>query len=232
MSEIPAGAPEPDEKRRAHEQHSADDSQTAAEIRGGHAARGAWMFARGAAAFVFGIVTVFFPREQLAGPTQLALRVDTADYLIIGYLIVQGLLIVGFARHVTASARTPVLGQVVIVLPALIFLFLADQPGQLCAAVAVWALLHAACELWLWSLVRSLPNSSDFLIVGGIHALVGVIIAFGDDMGALTVIGFTGAGMLASGVLYMLGGYARRNLATRAAEAPGTDGAPGTAGTD
>ena len=95
----------------------------------------------------------------------------------------------------------------------------------------MWALLHAACELWLWSLVRSLPSSSDFLIVGGIHALVGVIIAFGDDMGALTVIGFTGAGMLASGVLYMLGGYSRRSLARTSAEDPAADN-PGDESTD
>lgn len=182
------------------------------------------MFLRGAAGVIFGLVTVFFPREQISGPAQLALRVDTADYLVIGYLIVQGLLILGFARSVTASARTPVLGQAVIVLPALVFLFLADQPGQLRAAVGVWALLHAACELWLWSYVRSLPSSSDFLIVGGIHALIGIIIAFGDDMGALTVIGFTGAGMLASGVLYMLGGYSRRNLAAQATGTSGTEG--------
>lgn len=225
MSETPAGAAEP-------ENHSADDTQSAAEIRAGHAARGTWMILRGAACFIFGLVTVFFPREQISGPAQLALRVDTADYLVIGYLIVQGLLILGFARNVTASARTPVLGQAVIVLPALVFLFFADQPGQLRAAVGVWALLHAACELWLWSYVRRLPNSSDFLIVGGIHALVGIIIAFGEDMGALTVIGFTGAGMLASGVLYMIGGYSRRNLAAQATGTSGTDGTSGTGGTD
>ncbi|MCT1828793.1 hypothetical protein [Brevibacterium luteolum] len=224
MSDTPAGAPEPDETHSADESHSADEAVRPAEIRAGQSARGAWMFARGAAAFIFGIVTVFFPREQIGGPAQLALRVDTADYLLIGYLVVQGLLILGFARAVTTSVRTPVLGQAVIVIPAIIFLFLAEQPGQLRAAVAVWALLHAACELWLWSLVRSLPSSSDFLIVGGIHALIGIIIAFGDDMGALTVIGFTGAAMLASGVLYMLGGYSRRSQARRTtASGPATD---------
>lgn len=218
MSDTPAGTPEPDETA------SPETALSPAEIRAGQSARGTWMFARGAAAFLFGIVTVFFPREQIGGPAQLALRVDTADYLLIGYLIVQGLLILGFARAVTTSARTPVLGQAVIVIPAIIFLFFAEQPGQLRAAVAVWALLHAACELWLWSLVRSLPSSSDFLIVGGIHALIGIIIAFGDDMGALTVIGFTGAGMLASGVLYMLGGYSRRSQARRTtASGPATD---------
>ena len=81
MSETPARAPEPENRR-------ADDTQSAAEIRAGHAARGTWMFLRGAAGVIFGLVTVFFPREQISGPAQLALRVDTADYLVIGLSLI------------------------------------------------------------------------------------------------------------------------------------------------
>jgi hypothetical protein len=62
--------------------------------------------------------------------------------------------------------------------------------------------------------------SSDFLITGGIHVLLAVILFAGTDMNALSVLGFTGAAALVAGVFSIVGGTARRSgrSQTRAGE--------------
>lgn len=208
---------------------------------------GMWMFIRGIAGVAFGLATVFWPRETLANITQLTLGVDVADYVILAYLVLSAVLLVGQALAVRSAARTvtgsagasgqagasgpaPVfgqfvtglLGQAIVVIPTGIFLLIADTPAQLRAAVCIWAVLHGSVELWLYRLARTAPMASDHLLAAFCHVLLGVIVGFGDDMGALTVFGFAGAAVLIASVLYMLGGYTRVSRA-RAALASAAD---------
>lgn len=176
-------------------------------------ATGTWMLARGALGFAFGLATVFWPRQELSGATQLTLSVGTADWVIIAYLGLNALLLIPSAGAVAPPVRTALLGQAVVVIPAIVFLLIADTSAELRAAVCIWALLHGGLELWMYRTVRCLPMASDHLIAAGCHLLLGVIVGFGTDMGALTVFGFTGAAVLIASVLYMLGGYSRRSRA-------------------
>ncbi len=171
-----------------------------------------WMIARGVLGVIFAIVAAFVPREQLGSIAQLALRVDFVDYLLMGYIGLNALLLVGQGSS-TKLLRTQLWGQAVIAIPALIFLMFASYPGQLRAAVLAWALLHAALELWMYKDMRGTASASDYLYSGIAHGLLGVILIFGDNFGALTIIGFTSAATLIAGVLYVLGGLTRRKLA-------------------
>ncbi|SMY12144.1 Uncharacterized membrane protein HdeD, DUF308 family [Brevibacterium jeotgali] len=169
------------------------------------------MAVRGGLAIVFGIVTVFWPREQIGSPANLNISVTTVDAILIAYLILSGLLVLLQGIATRTDARMALLGQAVVVIPGIVFLLLADVPGELRAAIAVWAVLHGILELWIWRLGRHERMSSDFLIAGGIHVLLGVIVLAGTDMNALSVMGFAGAAAMISGVFYMVGGYSRRS---------------------
>lgn len=170
---------------------------------------GRWMFVRGLLGFAFGMATVFWPRDILADPTQLTLGVQTVDWVIMAYLVVSAVLLVLAARSTPQPVRTALLGQAVVVVPAVVFLLIADTPPQLRAAVCIWAILHGALELWVHRTLRTSPMASDHLIAAGCHLLLGVILAFGSDMGALTIFGFAGAAVVIASVLYMVGGYSR-----------------------
>lgn len=170
---------------------------------------GRWMFVRGLLGFAFGMATVFWPRDILADPTQLTLGVQTVDWVIMAYLVVSAVLLVLAARSTPQPVRTALLGQAVVVVPAVVFLLIADTPPQLRAAVCIWAILHGALELWVHRTLRTSPMASDHLIAAGCHLLLGVILAFGSDMGALTIFGFSGAAVVIASVLYMVGGYSR-----------------------
>lgn len=170
---------------------------------------GRWMFVRGLLGFAFGMATVFWPRDILADPTQLTLGVQTVDWVIMAYLVVSAVLLVLAARSTPQPVRTALLGQAVVVVPAVVFLLIADTPPQLRAAVCIWAILHGALELWIHRTLRTSPMASDYLIAAGCHLLLGVILAFGSDMGALTIFGFAGAAVVIASVLYMVGGYSR-----------------------
>lgn len=170
---------------------------------------GRWMFVRGLLGFAFGMATVFWPRDILADPTQLTLGVQTVDWVIMAYLVVSAVLLVLAARSTPQPVRTALLGQAVVVVPAVVFLVIADTPPQLRAAVCIWAILHGALELWVHRTLRTSPMASDHLIAAGCHLLLGVILAFGSDMGALTIFGFAGAAVVIASVLYMVGGYSR-----------------------
>ncbi|GAA4283629.1 hypothetical protein GCM10022261_11600 [Brevibacterium daeguense] len=193
---------------------SEQDSGRAAESTVSHArSMGTWMFVRGVLGFAFGMATIFWPRETLANATQLTLGVQTVDLVLIAYLVLSAVLLIGQSRRADPGVRTALLGQAVVVIPAVIFLFISDTPPELRAAVCIWALLHGGLELWIYWMQRSAAMASDHLIAAGCHLLLGVIVAFGSDMGALTVFGFAGAAVLISSVLYMLGGYSRRSRA-------------------
>lgn len=170
---------------------------------------GRWMFVRGLLGFAFGMATVFWPRDILADPTQLTLGVQTVDWVIMAYLVVSAVLLVLAARSTPQPVRTALLGQAVVVVPAVVFLLIADTPPQLRAAVCIWAILHGALELWIHRTLRTSLMASDHLIAAGCHLLLGVILAFGSDMGALTIFGFAGAAVVIASVLYMVGGYSR-----------------------
>ena len=186
---------------------------------------GTWMVIRGGLAVVFGLATVFWPREQIGSPANLNIRVDIADVLLLAYLLLQGILVLVQGLRTRTDMRMPMLGQAVVAIPGVLFLLVADTPGQLRAAIAVWAVLHGILELWIWRGHRDEGMSSDFLIIGGIHVLLGVILFAGTDMNALSVLGFTGAAALIAGVFSIVGGTARRSdrARTRAADAEVAD---------
>lgn len=179
---------------------------------------GAPMILRGILGVAFGFVTVFWPRDS-SNPLQLKLPTDVVDHLAIAYLVLFALVLVFEAVRSPLNVRTAIFGQAVIAIPAIVFLFLADQPAELRAALSIWALLHGALEFWVHRQLKSQPMASDFLIAAAVHALLGVILVFGDGMEALSILGFTGAATLIAGVLFVIGGYSRlskgRQLAKR-----------------
>ncbi|WP_209370225.1 HdeD family acid-resistance protein [Brevibacterium renqingii] len=178
---------------------------------------GAPMIVRGVLGVAFGIVTVFWPRDAV-NPAQLSLPTDVVDHLAIGYLILFALVLVFQAVRSPLNVRTAVYGQAVIAVPAIVFLFLADQPAELRAALSIWALLHGVLELWSWRQLKSQPMASDFLIAAGVHVLLGIILVFGDGMEALSILGFTGAATLIAGVILIIGGYSRLSKARQLAQ--------------
>ncbi|MDN5737012.1 MAG: hypothetical protein L0H05_12515, partial [Brevibacterium aurantiacum] len=110
-----------------------------------------------------------------------------------------------------------VYGQAIITVPAIVFLFLAEQPAELRAAMSIWALLHGLLELWNYRQLKSHPMASDFLIAAACHVLLGVILMFGDGFGALWILGFTGVATLIAGVIFIIGGYSRISKAKQVA---------------
>ena len=173
------------------------------------ASRLGWpMVVRGILGVAFGIVTVFWPRDAI-NPAQLSLPTEVVDHLAIGYLILFALVLVFQAVRSPLDVRTAIYGQAVIAIPAIVFLFLADHPAELRAALSIWALLHGALEFWAYRQLRSQPMASDFLIASGVHVLLGIILVFGDGMEALSILGFTGAATLIAGVIFIIGGYSR-----------------------
>ena len=173
------------------------------------ASRLGWpMVARGILGVVFGIVTVFWPRDS-SNPLQLSMPTEVVDHLAIAYLILFALALVFQAVRSPLNVRTAIFGQAVIAIPAIVFLFLADHPAEVRAALSIWALLHGALEFWAYRQLRSQPMASDFLIASGVHVLLGIILVFGDGMEALSILGFTGAATLIAGVIFIIGGYSR-----------------------
>ena len=173
------------------------------------ASRLGWpMVVRGILGVAFGVVTVFWPRDS-SNPLQLSMPTEVVDHLAIGYLILFALALVFQAVRSPLNVRTAIFGQAVIAIPAIVFLFLADHPAELRAALSIWALLHGALEFWAYRQLRSQPMASDFLIASGVHVLLGIILVFGDGMEALSILGFTGAATLIAGVIFIIGGYSR-----------------------
>ncbi|WAL39464.1 hypothetical protein BRM1_09255 [Brevibacterium sp. BRM-1] len=178
---------------------------------------GAFMIARGAAGAAFGLATVFWPRVQLASAAQLAIGVRTAALVTLGYLLVAGILLFLQSVRQRGTVRLVLQCEAIIVLPAAVFLLLAQQPGQLRAAVCIWALLHGLLELWMYRVRRAEPMAADFLISAGLHVLLAVIVGFGTQMAALSVFGFAGAAVLIVSVLFIVGGATRRMRARKEA---------------
>ncbi|WP_350269946.1 hypothetical protein AAFP32_15750 [Brevibacterium sp. CBA3109] len=190
-------------------------------------ALGAPMVVRGILGVAFGFATVFWPRDA-ASPKHLSMDVDIVDILSISYLVLFALALVYQGLRAPLSVRTAVYGQVVITIPAIVFLFLADQPAELRAALSIWALLHGLIELYNYRQLKSHPMASDFLIAAACHVLLGVILIFGDGFGALWILGFTGVATLIAGVIFIIGGYSRISKAKQIAadKEPFVDGLP------
>lgn len=176
---------------------------------------GTWMLIRGVLGVVIGVIAVFWPREQLGSPANLGIPVATVDAILIAYFALLGIILLAQSRVMLPDLRTPVLGQAIVVVPALVFLLMASSAAQVRAAVCVWALLTAACEAWVWSRDRLLEPASDFLISAGVHALLGVILLVASEAGALSIFGFLGAASLLVGAFLILGGLTRRSPRTR-----------------
>lgn len=179
-------------------------------------ALGTPMIVRGILGVAFGFATVFWPRDSV-NPAQLYLGVDVVDILCISYLVLFALALVFQALRSPLSVRTAVYGQAVITIPAIVFLFLADQPAELRAAVSIWALLHGLIELWNYRQLKAHPMASDFLIAAACHVLLGIILIFGDGFDALWILGFTGVATLIAGVIFVIGGYSRISKAKQVA---------------
>ncbi|GAA1622766.1 MULTISPECIES: hypothetical protein [Brevibacterium] len=177
---------------------------------------GAPMIVRGILGVLFGFATVFWPRDA-ANPMQLSLGVDIVDLLSIGYLALLALALVYQALRSPLSVRTAIFGQAIITIPAIVFLFMADQPAEVRAALSIWAVLHGLIELWNYRKLVHHPMASDFLISAAVHILLGIILMFGTDFQALAIIGFTGAASLIAGVIFIIGGYSRISKGRQAA---------------
>ncbi|WP_231447485.1 HdeD family acid-resistance protein [Brevibacterium zhoupengii] len=171
-------------------------------------ALGAPMVVRGILGVAFGFATVFWPRDA-ASPKHLSMGVDIVDILSISYLVLFALVLVYQGLRSPLNVRTAVYGQAIITVPAIVFLFLAEQPAELRAAMSIWALLHGLLELWNYRQLKTHPMASDFLIAAACHVLLGVILMFGDGFGALWILGFTGVATLIAGVIFIIGGYSR-----------------------
>ena len=180
-------------------------------------ALGSPMIIRGVLGVAFGFVTVFWPRDA-ASPEHLSMGVDIVDILSISYLVLFALVLIFQALRSPVNVRTAVYGQAVITIPAIVFLFLAEQPAELRAAISIWALLHGLIELWNYRALKAHPMASDFLIAAACHVLLGVILIFGDGFGALWILGFTGVATLIAGVIFIIGGYSRISKAKQVAE--------------
>ncbi|MCM1010986.1 MULTISPECIES: hypothetical protein [unclassified Brevibacterium] len=177
---------------------------------------GAPMIVRGILGVLFGFATVFWPRDAV-NPMQLSLGVDIVDLLSIGYLALLALALVYQALRSPLSVRTAIFGQAIITVPAIVFLFMADQPAEVRAALSIWAVLHGLIELWNYRKLVHHPMASDFLISAAVHVLLGIILLFGTDFQALAIIGFTGAASLIAGVIFIIGGYSRISKGRQAA---------------
>ena len=176
------------------------------------------MIVRGILGVIFGLATVFWPRDS-HDPRFLSLGTDVVDYLAIAYLVLFALTLVFQGLRSPLSVRTTVYGQAVITIPAIVFLLLADEPAEVRAAISIWALLHGLIELWNYRQLKSHPMPSDFLISAGCHVLLGVILIFGADFDALWILGFTGVAALIAGVIFIIGGYSRLSRAKLVAAA-------------
>lgn len=191
-------------------------------------ALGSPMIVRGILGVAFGFATVFWPRDA-ASPKHLSMGVDIVDILSISYLVLFALTLVYQGLRSPLNVRTAAFGQAVITIPAIVFLFLAEQPAELRAALSIWALLHGLIELWNYRQLKSHPMASDFLIAAACHVLLGVILMFGDGFGALWILGFTGVATLIAGVIFIIGGYSRISRAKQVVAAK--DSSPAEAGT-
>lgn len=176
------------------------------------------MIVRGLLGVLFGLATVFWPRDFVV-PTQLSLRVDTVDMLSIGYLVLFALVLVYQALRSPLTVRTAVFGQAIVTAPAIVFLLIADQPSELRAALSIWAVLHGLIELWNYRRLVHHPMASDFLISAVVHILLGIILMAGEGLQALAIVGFTGAAALIVGVFFIIGGYSRISRAKHAERA-------------
>lgn len=175
---------------------------------------------RGILGMAFGFVMVFWPREELT-PSLLVLPVAQVDWLLLGYLVLNAVLLILQARspHLPAGCSLIVWGQVIVTLPGILFLVVAEQAGQLVAAISVWVLLHGLLEAWLWRTLRErYRGASDFLIAGGIHLFLALVLFINPAMQPLAILGFTGAAALMTGVVFVLGAItARKRLKFQAA---------------
>lgn len=173
---------------------------------------------RGIWCVVIGIATVFWQRESIT-PLELHMPVGTVEYLIAGYLIVLGAVQFGLARstQITGALRQTVVADasvgIVLGAASIVCGAMGADLDKFHWVVFAWALLHGGFDVTFAVLMRRrLKGSQDWMISGGLHLALAVVLAIFVHLEALTVMGLVGAVAVMSGVLFILGAITARKL--------------------
>lgn len=174
--------------------------------------------ARGVWAAVIGIATVFWQRENTTA-LDLHMPVGTVEYLVAVYLIGLGVVqfmltrsrqIVGGLRQVVVADASVsiVLGAASVVCGAM-----GAEVDTFHWVVFAWALIHGGLDVTFAVLMRrSLKGSQDWMISGGLHLALALVLLLVVHLQALTVMGLVGAVAVMTGVLFILGAVTARKL--------------------
>lgn len=196
---------------------------TAGAARRPHAGADFWRIelARGIWCALVGVATVFWQREstEALGP---AVPVDTVEYLIGAYLIVLGGIqftmlrsrqVTGLLRQ-TALAHASVNGMFGLI--ALVCGLTAAGIAEFHWVVFAWAAIHAAGDIaFALQLRRRVAGRQDWLLSGGLHGVLALVLLIFVHLEPLTVMGLVGAAAVMSGILLILGGVTARRSARR-----------------
>ncbi|WGW11879.1 hypothetical protein LWF01_17595 [Saxibacter everestensis] len=173
------------------------------------------LLCRGVLGVIFGVATIFWPRDD-SNPLDLEMPMGIVDGVIGCYLLATVVLLGWQSRHPGVAPRLRVFAiiQAVVALLAAIGLltFTGDQQ-TLQLVVGAWALLNGLLEMFSWLEVRGrYRGAQDFVVTAGLFLVLAAVLFFVPRIGALSVLGLTGAVALMSGVLFVLGGLTARRL--------------------
>ena len=172
-----------------------------------------WLLAlRGVAAVLFGILAFIWP-----GITLVALV-----YLFGAYAFANGILSFGLAfrgRKGRRSSASLIFGGIIGILTGLITFFL---PGitalGLVLLIAAWAIANGVTEIAAAIRLRKVISNEWLLIIAGILSIAfGIVLLIMPGVGALALVFWIGAWMLAIGVLLMALAFRVRGLTARRA---------------
>lgn len=176
---------------------------------------------RGIWCALVGIATVFWQREstEAVGP---AVPVGTVEYLIAVYLIVLGGVQYGMlrSRQITGWLRQTALAHasvnVVFGLIVLACGLTATGIDEFHWVVFAWAAIHGIGDIaFAVQLRRRFTGSQDWILSGGLHCALAVVLLLFVHLEPLTVMGLVGAAAVMSGILLILGGVTARRSAQR-----------------
>jgi uncharacterized membrane protein HdeD (DUF308 family) len=168
-----------------------------------------WLLAlRGVAAMMFGILAFIWP-----GITLVALV-----YLFGAYAFANGILSFALAfrgRRGRRSSASLIFGGLISILTGLITFFL---PGitalGLVLLIAAWAIANGVTEIAAAIRLRKVITNEWLLVLAGILSIVfGILLLLQPGIGALALVFWIGAWMIAIGVLLMILAFRIRNLA-------------------
>jgi uncharacterized membrane protein HdeD (DUF308 family) len=168
-----------------------------------------WLLAlRGVAAVMFGVLAFIWP-----GITLVALV-----YLFGAYAFANGILSLALAfkgRKGRRSSASLIFGGIVSILTGLITFFL---PGitalGLVLLIAAWAIANGVTEIAAAIRLRKVISNEWLLVLAGVLSIVfGIVLLLQPGIGALALVFWIGAWMIAIGVLLMILAFRVRNLA-------------------